>query len=232
MKPSSHTRRFMRGTLCTLCVALSGSALAQSTCPERPDLSERFEAAVQEYRAHRFEGAYGRFVQLADLGHPEAIRIAWMMYRNGKTLHGSAWYLSPSQIERWSAAVVEDARRAAIDTQEPWLADGRRRPLEWSAARAGSNDFSRPGRCFTRSGTTPTSPRGKDRIMESHLKDIDAPALLGTRRSPNPQELLAALNAYLTAGLAANAPATARFTAMSTCGPTCPRNGSANCTST
>ena len=119
MKHACATYRFMVGALCTLCTALSGSALAQSGPPTKGDLNECFETAVQDYRAHRFAGAYGRFAQLADLGHPEAMRIAWMMYRSGQALHGRTWYLSPTQIERWSAAVVEDARQAAIVTPDP-----------------------------------------------------------------------------------------------------------------
>ena len=119
MKPNLPLRRCMAGTLCGLCVALSGSALAQPTPPAGTDLAGRFDAAVREYRAQRFAGAYGRFVQLADQGHPEAMRIAWMMYRHGVTLHGSAWYLSPPQIERWSSAVLEDTRRTANLSPDP-----------------------------------------------------------------------------------------------------------------
>lgn len=119
MKPNPSLHRRKAGALCALLAALSCSALAQSAPPRGSDLDRRFEAAVREYRAHRFAGAYGRFVQLADQGHPEAMRIAWMMYRHGMTLHGSAWYLSPPQIERWSSAVVADTQRAATFTPDP-----------------------------------------------------------------------------------------------------------------
>lgn len=65
--------------------------------------------AVEAFRAGRFPEAYGRFVQLADLGDAEAARLALWMYQRGPTLFGREWDATPDQIADWSA---QAARRA------------------------------------------------------------------------------------------------------------------------
>jgi hypothetical protein len=93
--------------------ALSLPAHAQATA----DRDAAFAAATQEYRAQHYAGAYGRFVRLADQGHAEAARIAWMMYRDGPVLFGTQWYASTPQLEAWSKLVVDAASRPALLAQ-------------------------------------------------------------------------------------------------------------------
>ncbi len=93
--------------ICVLCTA--GPAAADGDVAE--SAQERFECAMELYRTQRFAGAFGRLAQLADQGHAEAARIAWMMVRHGKALYGSEWEATPMQWQRWSEVVLLDARR-------------------------------------------------------------------------------------------------------------------------
>jgi hypothetical protein len=61
-----------------------------------------FPHAVQDYRAGRFSSAYGRFVELANHGHPEAARIALFMYKNGELLYRAQWDASEDEVDAWS----------------------------------------------------------------------------------------------------------------------------------
>jgi hypothetical protein len=111
MHPVNPTlRRLAAHALCAAALALPAAAGAQAAAPA--DLQLKFEAAQARYRAQQFAGAYGRFVELADRGHADAARIAWMMYRWGTPLYGAAWYASAPQIRAWSALVAQDAQDA------------------------------------------------------------------------------------------------------------------------
>jgi hypothetical protein len=61
-----------------------------------------FTAAMTKYKQGQWPNAYGRFVALADHGHPEAARIALIMLRHGVKMYGSDWGASPTQIEQWT----------------------------------------------------------------------------------------------------------------------------------
>jgi hypothetical protein len=61
----------------------------------------RFAEALQLYQAGRWSGAYGRFIKLADQGHPAAARIALLMLRHGGDLYKTEWTASPSQVAHW-----------------------------------------------------------------------------------------------------------------------------------
>ena len=93
--------------------AVSLPARAQATT----DRDAAFAAATQEYRTQHYAGAYGRFVRLADQGHAEAARIAWMMYRDGPVLFGTQWDASTPQLEAWAKLVVDAASRPALLAQ-------------------------------------------------------------------------------------------------------------------
>ncbi len=82
--------------------------LAQSSTPAtaaQPGHADRMQArAVESFRAGRFPEAYGRFVELANLGHPPAARYALWMCEHGPSLFGKAWDCSPQEIGEWAAA--------------------------------------------------------------------------------------------------------------------------------
>lgn len=60
-----------------------------------------FTEAMRLYRDGRFAAAYGRFIQLADAGDPDAARIALVMLRHGGQLHGTEWTATVSQVRAW-----------------------------------------------------------------------------------------------------------------------------------
>jgi hypothetical protein len=66
----------------SLAFALGATVSLPAQAQDAADRDAAFAAATQEYRAQHYAGAYGRFVRLADQGHAEAARIAWMMYRD------------------------------------------------------------------------------------------------------------------------------------------------------
>ncbi|QJW83933.1 hypothetical protein HK414_08050 [Ramlibacter terrae] len=58
-----------------------------------------FAVAMDAYREGRFSAAYGRFIVLADLGHPRAARMALLMYRDGPARYGTPWDATQEQLE-------------------------------------------------------------------------------------------------------------------------------------
>lgn len=61
------------------------------------------DLAVQSFRRGRFPEAYGRFIALADAGHPPSARYALWMCENGMALFGHAWDCAPHQVQDWAA---------------------------------------------------------------------------------------------------------------------------------
>lgn len=68
-------------------------------------------AAVEQFRLGRFPAAYGRFVALANAGHPPSAALALWMCAQGPTLFGSQWDCTPDEVVDWTAL----ARRASAD---------------------------------------------------------------------------------------------------------------------
>jgi hypothetical protein len=101
----------------SLALALGAAVSLPAQAQAAPGRDAAFAAATQEYRAQHYASAYGRFVQLADQGHAEAARIAWMMYRSGPVLFGTQWYASTPQLNAWAALVVDAASRQALMAQ-------------------------------------------------------------------------------------------------------------------
>ena len=66
-----------------------------SACDAVTTLSSEQQAsyatAIDLFRHQRYAAAYGRFVKLADAGHPPSAQLALLMYRNGRALFGSDW---------------------------------------------------------------------------------------------------------------------------------------------
>lgn len=89
-------------TLLARCLAAALIAAAvSSTVPAAAGNEAQFQQAMTLYKQARWAGAYGRFCELADRGHPEAARIALFMLRYGTELYGSAWSASQDQIDGW-----------------------------------------------------------------------------------------------------------------------------------
>ncbi len=65
-----------------------------------------FAEAMGLYREGRFSAAYGRFIVLADLGHPRAARMALQMYRDGVTRYDTQWDATSEQLEQWPVAAA------------------------------------------------------------------------------------------------------------------------------
>lgn len=93
---------------CALSVALtlllaSASLQAQtSAMPSAPTLDQRFESAIVHYERNQWPQAFAAFVQLAELGHPEAARMALAMWRFGPKLHSQDFFATAQQVELWS----------------------------------------------------------------------------------------------------------------------------------
>lgn len=60
--------------------------------------------ALASFRAGRFPEAYGRFVELANLGHPPAARYALLMCEHGPDLFNKQWDCAQQEIADWAAA--------------------------------------------------------------------------------------------------------------------------------
>ncbi len=68
-------------------------------------LAERLHAqALESFRSGRFPEAYGRFIALAEAGHPTAARYALWMCEHGPDLFGKDWDCSQQQAEDWARA--------------------------------------------------------------------------------------------------------------------------------
>lgn len=59
--------------------------------------------ALDSFRRARFPEAYGRFVQLANVGHAPSARVALWMCEQGPVVFGSDWDCTPDEIEDWRA---------------------------------------------------------------------------------------------------------------------------------
>lgn len=77
--------------------ALTSPAAAQSS------LTNKLHAnAVESFRTGRFPEAYGRFIALAEAGHPASARYALLMCQHGLELFGKDWDCSPQEVEDWA----------------------------------------------------------------------------------------------------------------------------------
>jgi hypothetical protein len=58
--------------------------------------------AVEMFRQGRFPEAYGRFIELANAGHPASARYALWMCEQGPALFGKEWDCAPHEVEDWA----------------------------------------------------------------------------------------------------------------------------------
>lgn len=91
-----------------LAAALIGLALqwpspASAQAPAQTSAQRLHARAVESYRMGRVSEAYGRFIQLANAGHPPAARIALWMCEQGPDLFGKDWDCTPEEVEDWAS---------------------------------------------------------------------------------------------------------------------------------
>lgn len=68
---------------------------------DTPASDSAMKTAMEHYRQGKFSTAYGQFSKLADQGNAEAARIALIMLRHGRKMHGTEWGASQPQIDVW-----------------------------------------------------------------------------------------------------------------------------------
>ena len=83
----------------------AAAAHAGPTAVAPTTLADRLHArALESFRAGRFPEAYGRFMGLANAGHPASARYALWMCEHGLALFGKDWDCAPHEVEDWAMA--------------------------------------------------------------------------------------------------------------------------------
>jgi hypothetical protein len=72
--------------------------------------------ALDLFRRARFSEAYGRFIELAAVGHPASARYAVWMCENGTALFGVPWDCAPHELEEWRAVANAPTRLSGSPT--------------------------------------------------------------------------------------------------------------------
>jgi hypothetical protein len=106
-----------------LCVSgLFGAAAANEAS------ADTFERAMRAYAHDHYPLAFADLASLADRGHGEAARIAWLMHRHGPRLYGGRFEVEPGRAGRWlalAAIALHTAHRAGqADTPVPSMTIG------------------------------------------------------------------------------------------------------------
>lgn len=65
--------------------------------------------ALESFRSGRHAEAYGRFIELANLGHPASARYALWMCEHGLPLFGKDWDCAQHEIDAWATAAQAPA---------------------------------------------------------------------------------------------------------------------------
>lgn len=100
----------MRGAKWPLVCALALGTVPGIAAPGAPwktdDPLDRMHAdGVSQFRVGRFSSAYGRFVRLADVGHPPSAHYAMWMCLHGLELFGKDWDCTGDQLQDWAQLV-------------------------------------------------------------------------------------------------------------------------------
>lgn len=88
-------------------LVLMALVLAPAATPMAAPITyaERMHArAVESFRQGRFPEAYGRFIDLANTGHPSSALYALWMCEQGLALFGRDWDCAPHEVEDWARA--------------------------------------------------------------------------------------------------------------------------------
>lgn len=92
----AQSARALAGLAALAASLLSTSALAQGPADAALDSAQAL------YDKGDYDPAYQRFAELADGGHAEASRIAWLMNRHGLRLYGRSFAATPYQQLNWN----------------------------------------------------------------------------------------------------------------------------------
>lgn len=94
-----------------LCIAPLWSSHA-GTAAEPQWLARRYDPAVALFRQARFAAAFGRFIELAAVGHPPSARYALWMCETGLVHFGRPSDCAPDEVEDWARLGGHDPQDA------------------------------------------------------------------------------------------------------------------------
>lgn len=100
--PTTTRKPYALSVALTLLLASASLQAQTSVMPSTPIPDQRFESALVQYERNQWPQAYAALVQLADLGHPEAARMALEMWRFGPKLFAQDFFATAQQLELWS----------------------------------------------------------------------------------------------------------------------------------
>jgi hypothetical protein len=107
---------------------LFGAAAANDTS------ADTFASAMWAYSHDHYPQAFADLASLADRGHGEAARIAWLMHRHGPRLYGRRFEVEPARAGRWLAVAAVALQTAHSDgnihTPVPSIAFGALVPMD------------------------------------------------------------------------------------------------------
>ena len=93
-------------------LGLSDTLPAKAANPS--SYAERMHArAVDSFRQGRFPEAYGRFIALANAGHPASARYALWMCEQGIDLFGKNWDCAPHEVDDWTRLATRAVHQVA-----------------------------------------------------------------------------------------------------------------------
>jgi len=104
-KTAHALRRHLSPCATAIALALACSlapTLALSQTAAADPAASRFAAAMQHYETNHWPQAYAAMAALADQGHPEAQRVALLMWHHGRALYGTSFSATAAQRQRWA----------------------------------------------------------------------------------------------------------------------------------
>ena len=103
-RSSEPLHRVQAACLCCTIAAIVGAAFAPFAQAQSVPLRDKLHAnAVSSFQQGRFPEAYGRFIALADAGHPPAADMALFMAQNSTAVFGKDWDVTQEQLTAWAA---------------------------------------------------------------------------------------------------------------------------------
>jgi hypothetical protein len=81
----------------------------------RTPADNRYDDALELFKAGRYPEAYGVFATLARNDDPDAARIASFMHQYGPALFGSHWDAFPHQVRHWDSLATNKPLRKTTE---------------------------------------------------------------------------------------------------------------------
>lgn len=83
--------------------ALVLAGVAQFSAANAPQPNElAMESAMQAYAHCHWQQAFRELASLARAGHPQAARVALLMWRNGPALYGIRFAAADNEVQAWA----------------------------------------------------------------------------------------------------------------------------------